>query len=285
MENQQKTGAFKYRGASYKLMNLSEDALRRGVVTASAGNHAQGVALAAKNLGVEATIFMPSHTPYQKILATKNYGANVNLVGEHFDDALFESLKFKASTGATYIHPFDDYDVMAGQGTVGIELLHQVPHLDTIIVPIGGGGLIAGIAVAAKSINPNIKVIGVEPFGACAMYDTYYSHQHITLKNPQTIADGTCVKEAGNLTETVVRQYVDEIVLVSESEIANGMIFLLERTKTLVEGAGALSIAYVLNKHELIQGKNIGVIVSGGNTDISKLNDIYKLSRKKEPVY
>ena len=279
LENQQKTGAFKYRGASYKLSKLSDEELTKGVVTASAGNHAQGVALAAYKLGVKAMIFMPEGTPSAKISATKGYGAEVKIIGQSFQEAYTASLEYRKLSGATYIHPFDDFDIMAGQGTIGLELLEEIPKLDTLLVPIGGGGLISGIAVAAKTIKPTIKVIGVQAAMAPSMFKSYYSRDnHVYLDSCATIAEGIAVKSPGQLTQQVVRDFVDEIYCVSESQIASSMIYLLERTKSLVEGAGATALAALLAYNDKINSENIGVIVSGGNLDLSSIADIQALA-------
>ena len=279
LENHQKTGAFKFRGASYKISKLSLAEIEAGVVTASAGNHAQGVALAAKKVGAKATIFMPESTPSAKVVATKGYGADVNLVGQSFQEAYTASLEHKKLTGATYIHPFDDYDIMAGQGTIGFEFLEDIPTLDTIVVPIGGGGLISGIAVAAKAIKPSIKIIGVQAANAPSMFKSYYTKDdHVMLSSASTIAEGIAVKAPGMLTQQVVRDYVDEIYCVSESQIANAMIYLLERTKSLVEGAGASALAALLAYGDKIDSKHTGVIVSGGNLDLAKMAEIQTLA-------
>lgn len=278
MENQQKTGAFKFRGASYKLMKLSAEELSKGVLTASAGNHAQGVALAAAQLGAQATIFMSEATPTNKVEATRGYGAEVILVGESFQEAYEASLEYQQETGATYIHPFDDYDIMAGQGTIAVEMLSQQPELDTLIVPIGGGGLISGIAVAAKSINPDIRVIGVQTDRAPSMFNAYHQGVVERLQNVSTVAEGIAVKEPGQLTLPIINKYVDDVICVSEPEIADAMIYLLERSKTLVEGAGAAALAFLLSHHDTIDSEKTGVVVSGGNIDISKMPDIQSLA-------
>lgn len=278
MENQQKTGAFKFRGASYKLMKLTPAELERGVITASAGNHAQGVALAASRMGVKATIFMAEPTPQNKVNATRGYGAEVVLVGESFQEAYEASLIHQRKTGATYVHPFDDYDIMAGQGTVGVEMMEQCPDLDTILVPIGGGGLASGVAVAAKSIKPDIKIIGVQSECAPSMFNAFHTGTVKRLENVSTIAEGIAVKEPGLLTLPVIEDYIDDVICVSEEEIADAMIYFLERSKTLVEGAGAAALACLLANNEKIDSKHTGVIVSGGNIDISRMPDISKLA-------
>lgn len=285
MENQQKTGAFKFRGASYKLMKLSDEELQKGVITASAGNHAQGLALAAKKLGVKATIYMAEPTPQNKVNATRGYGAEVVLVGESFQEAYEASLVHQRKTGATYVHPFDDYDIMAGQGTIAVEMMEQCPDLDTIIVPIGGGGLASGVAVAAKSVNPDIKVIGVQAKRAPSMYNAFHTGRVKRLDSVSTIAEGIAVKEPGLLTLPLIEKNIDDVICVSEEEIADAMIYFLERSKSLVEGAGAAALACLLAHNDRIVSTHTGVIVSGGNIDISRMPDISRLaSELKEEV-
>ncbi|GGP07103.1 threonine ammonia-lyase [Oceanobacillus neutriphilus] len=283
MENQQKTGAFKFRGASYKLMQMTDEELASGVITASAGNHAQGVAHAASKLGVKATIFMSEGTPLAKVNATRNYGADVILTGESFQEAYQASLEHQLETGATYIHPFDDYDIMAGQGTIAMELLRQEDRIDTILVPIGGGGLISGIAVAAKHINRNIRVIGVQAEGAAAIYDSYHTKQVKKLTQVDTIAEGIAVKEPGKHTLPIIQEYVDDIVTVSDEQIAAAIIYMLERNKTLMEGAGAAALAALFAHHHQLRSRHCGVIVSGGNLDIGNMQRIQELSEKYKP--
>lgn len=278
MENQQKTGAFKFRGATFKLMQLKKVELNRGVITASAGNHAQGVAYAAAKLGAKAKIFMPEATPIAKVQATRNYGAEVVLTGESFQEAYQASKEHEKMSGMIYIHPFDDHDVMAGQGTIAIELLRQEDRIDTILVPIGGGGLISGIAVACKHINRHIKVIGVQASGAAAMYESFHSNQVKKLTEVNTLADGIAVKEPGQHTYPIIQEYVDEIITVTDEEISATILFMLERNKTLIEGAGAAALAALFANHHKIKSRHTGVIVSGGNLDISMMGRIQQLA-------
>lgn len=280
MENEQKTGSFKFRGATNKLMQLSKNQLKKGVITASAGNHAQGVAHASTKLGIKAMIFMPKETPHNKVEATKAYGADVILTGESFQEAYEASMKKQLETGAHYIHPFDDYDVMAGQGTIAMEMLRQEDRLDTIIVPIGGGGLISGVAVAAKHINKNIRIIGVQASGARAMYNDFYNIKNKT-DTVNTIAEGIAVKKPGKFTSAIIKEYVDDIILVSDGDIAASILYMLERNKTLMEGAGAAALAALFTNSEQINSRHCGVIVSGGNIDISTMPKIQQLAERK----
>ncbi|NCU18965.1 threonine ammonia-lyase [Pallidibacillus pasinlerensis] len=279
MENQQKTGAFKIRGALNKMMQLPENLRRQGVITASAGNHAQGVAYAAKRSNIKATIYMPKHTPINKINATKAYGAEVVLTGVNFDEAYKASLVEQKSTGKIYIHPFDDYDVMAGQGTIALEFLNEVKDLDTIIVPVGGGGLISGIAVAAKSINPTIKVIGVQSSYASPIFRAFHNIQQTKSNVGTTIAEGIAVQNPGQKTLPIIEKFVDDIVTVSDSEIAGSILYMLERNKTLVEGAGAAAIAALFSYSQQIRSKHCGIIVSGGNIDLQQMTSIQNLAQ------
>ncbi|MRH41815.1 threonine ammonia-lyase [Aquibacillus halophilus] len=278
MENQQKTGAFKVRGASYKVAQLTNQEAYKGVIAASAGNHAQGVALAAAKRGIEAKIFMSEHTPDAKIEATRNYGATVVLTGDSFQEAYEAAVEEQKRSHSVFIHPFDDPDVMAGQGTIALEMLEQGPRLDTIIVPVGGGGLISGIAVAAKFINPNIKIIGVQAHTASAVYNRFHDTGPSTLSSVSTIADGIAVKKTGIQTFPLIEKYVDDMVTVTEEDIASAMVYMLERKKSLIEGAGAAAFAALLAHGERIHSNHCGIIVSGGNMDLSRMPHIQKLA-------
>nr|WP_026679847.1 threonine ammonia-lyase [Priestia megaterium] len=280
MENQQKTGAFKFRGATFKLMQLTKEQLKRGVITASAGNHAQGVAYAAAKLGTKATIYMAEKTPLAKVNATRNYGAQVVLTGETFQEAYEASLKKQMQTGSVYIHPFDDYDVMAGQGTIAMEMLRQEDRMDTILVPVGGGGLISGIAIAAKYVNRNIKIIGVQASGVAAIYDSFHSDRIQNLKSVDTIAEGIAVKKPGKRTLPLIKKYVDDLVTVSDEEIAAAIVYMLERNKTLMEGAGAATLAALFAHNNQIKSRHCGLIVSGGNMDIGAMANIQQLANR-----
>lgn len=271
-ENLQRTGSFKIRGALNFMTAQPKAALAYGVITASAGNHAQGVALSAKIMGVKATVFMPETTPPLKVFATREYGAEVVLTGRNFDEAYAEALQSRDDGGALFVHPFDDPLVMAGQGTIGLELLQKLPDLANIIVPVGGGGLIAGIATAIKETHPHVRVIGVESAASPSMH---YSLQKggITEAPPTvSLADGIAIKRVGKNTFPIVRELVDEVALVEEEEIAQAIVALLERTKLLVEGAGAVALAAILNSRVRgLAGKTV-CLLSGGNIDVKTIS-------------
>jgi threonine dehydratase len=271
-ENLQLTGAFKIRGAYFKISRLSSDEKKMGLIASSAGNHAQGVALAAQMQGVKATIVMPKTTPLIKVEATRNYGAEVILKGDCYDDAYQEARRLEKEQNLVFIHPFDDPDVMAGQGTIGLEILEELKDVHSILVPIGGGGLIAGIATAVKAINPDVKVIGVEPDGARAMTDSLFRNKIQTLEKVNTIADGVAVKTPGTHTFSVIKDLVDEIITVTDSELMESFLLLLERHKLIAENSGVLSLA-ALNKLK-IRGEKIVSVISGGNIDVVTISSM-----------
>lgn len=274
LENLQKTGSFKIRGAFNKIASLTEKEKKAGVIASSAGNHAQGVALAASTYGLKSTIVMPSSAPLSKIKATKNYGAKVVLHGDLFDDAYTKAIEIQKQTGATFIHAFNDPYVIAGQGTIGLEIVNDLPDVDAIIVPIGGGGICTGIAVAAKSLNPKIKIIGVEPANAASMRESVSSGNIITLTKAATIADGVAVKTPGDLTFDLAQKYIDEYVVVEEEEIANAILTLMEKCKVIAEGAGAVPVAALLSGKVNLPGKKVVPVISGGNIDVNVLSRI-----------
>lgn len=282
LENMQTTGAFKVRGAYNKLANLSMEEREKGVVAASAGNHAQGVAFSATKLGMQSTIFMPIFTPPLKVLATKGYGANVVLMGDSFDDAFIGSQEYTKEHNATYIHPFNDPLIIAGQGTIGLEVYEQMPDVDAVIVPIGGGGLIAGIAMAIKEMNPKVKVIGVNAAGAASMVGSLKANEIITLPSVSTIADGIAVKTPGNLTFELVQKYVDDVVTVTDTEIAHTAYLMLQRAKILAEPAGVTSVAAALFRKANLKGMNVVPIVSGGNINMQILEQIVEKGMVEE---
>ena len=273
-ENLQVTGSFKVRGAYYKISQLTEEEKKRGVIACSAGNHAQGVALAAEKNGISSTICIPDGAPISKVEATKSYGAKVKLVKGVYDDASHTACRLKEETGSTFIHPFDDEDVIAGQGTIGLELLDQLPDIDAVIVPVGGGGLISGIAFAIKSLNPRCKVYGVQASGAPSMYNSIQHHKQETLASVSTIADGIAVKQPGTITYDLCSQYVDEIVTVTDDEISTAILTLIEQQKLIAEGAGAVSVAAALFNKVDIRGKKVVCLVSGGNIDVTILSRV-----------
>lgn len=273
-ENLQVTGSFKVRGSSYMISQLSDEEKAKGVIACSAGNHAQGVALAARACGIKSTICLPQGAPISKVEATRAYGAEICLVPGVYDDAYQRALQLKEESGAMFVHPFDNLQVIAGQGTIGIEILDELPIADAIIVPIGGGGLISGVAFAAKHINPKIKVYGVQAAGAPSMLTSISNGKVSRLPNVSTIADGIAVKEPGEHTYSLVLRYVDEIVTVTDDEICAAILLLLERHKLIAEGAGAVSVAAAMFCKLPLQGKKTVCVVSGGNVDVTSLNRI-----------
>ena len=273
-ENLQKTGSFKLRGSGYKISMLSEEEKKRGVIACSAGNHAQGVALAATKSGVSSIICLPDSAPISKIEATKRYGAQVCLVEGVYDDAYKRALELKEERGYTFVHPFDDEDVIAGQGTIGLEIVQEMNDVDAIIVPIGGGGLISGVAFAIKSLNPNIKVYGVQAAGAPSMFNSVREGSVGSLDSVSTIADGIAVKQPGEHTFGLVQKYVDDIALVTEDEIAAAILTLIEKQKMVAEGAGAVSVAAAMFNKFPIAGKRVVSIISGGNIDVTILSRV-----------
>ena len=271
-ENLQRTGAFKIRGAYNKIAKLTEEEKKRGVIAASAGNHAQGVALAAQKLGIKAVIVMPKHTPLIKVEATRRYGAEVILTGEVYDEAYEYAKKLQEKEGYTFVHPFNDEDVIEGQGTIALEVLEELPDADIILVPIGGGGLISGIASAAKLKNPLIKIIGVEPEGAASALEASKSHHVVELDEANTIADGTAVKKIGDITFDYIEKYVDDIVTVSDYELMAAFLVLVEKHKIVAENSGILAVAGL--KKLNVTGKKIISIISGGNIDVLTISSM-----------
>ena len=274
LENLQKTGSFKVRGALNKIMHLTDEEKARGVIASSAGNHAQGVALGATNLGIKSTIVMPGTAPLSKVMATRGYGAEVVQVGTVYDDAYKKACEIQAETGATFLHPFDDPYVIAGQGTIGMEIIEDLEDVDMVIVPIGGGGIASGIAKAVKSLKPSVKMVGVEAENAASMLEAVKQGCPCTIKTTPTIADGIAVARAGQLTCEMIRDYVDEIVTVSEDDIARAILFLMEKGKVVAEGAGATPVAALLAGKIKEQGQNICCVISGGNSDINMIERI-----------
>ena len=271
-ENLQITGSFKVRGAYNKISKLSNEEKERGVIAASAGNHAQGVALAAKRLGIKAVIAMPKHTPLIKVKATKQYGAEVVLHGEIYDEAYQKAVDLQKEKGYVLVHPFDDEDVIKGQGTIALEVLEELPDADVLLVPVGGGGLVAGIAAAAKLKNPQIKVIGVEPEGAASALAGLKADHPVPLAEVATIADGTAVRTIGSLTLDYIKEYVDEVVTVSDYELMESFLLLVEKHKLVAENAGILSLAGL--KKLKCRGKKVVSILSGGNIDVLTISSM-----------
>ena len=273
-ENMQFTGAYKVRGAYYKISTLTEEERAKGLITASAGNHAQGVAYAAKCYGCKAVIVMPTTTPLIKVNRTKSYGAEVVLYGDVYDEACAKAYELAEKEGYTFIHPFDDEDVIAGQGTIGLELLEQLPEVEAVIIPIGGGGLISGVAYAIKNLNPNIRVYGVQAKGAPSMLNSIEHGKIERLEGVRTIADGNAVKEPGIHTFDLCQQYVDEIVSVTDDEISTAILALIEQHKLIAEGAGAVAVAAAMFNKVPIKGKKVICLISGGNIDVNILSRV-----------
>ena len=272
-EDLQNTGSFKVRGAYIKIASLSDDEKKAGVIASSAGNHAQGVALAARNFGVPATIVMPEGAPLSKVKATRELGAHVVLHGAVYDDAYQEAVRLQKENGMTFIHPFDDPLVIAGQGTIGLEIMDDLPDVNTIVVPVGGGGLASGVAAAVKMLHPEKKVIGVQAAGAAGMKASFEAGHVVALKSAKTIADGIAVKQPGEMTFALCREYLDEIVTVDDDEIAATILFLMEKGKMVAEGAGAASVAAIMN-HKFDTDGKVAAVVSGGNIDVTMISRI-----------
>ena len=274
LENLQTTGSFKVRGAFNKIFHLTEEEKKYPVVAASAGNHAQGVAFSATKLGLKSAIFMPTFTPPTKVNATRAYGAEVILAGNSFDDAFAASQEFCKTNRATYIHPFNDPMIIAGQGVVGLEIFLQCPDVDTVIVPIGGGGLISGIAIAIKEINPAIKIIGVEAENTASMLASHQKGEIVTLPSTLSIADGIAVKRPGDITFEIIEKYVDDLITVSDTEISHATYLMLQRGKLLVEPSGAAALAAAITRKSKYMGKMVVPVISGGNINMSLLEQI-----------
>lgn len=273
-ENLQNTGSFKVRGAGYKIATLSEEEKARGVIACSAGNHAQGVALAAAKCGIPSLICLPDSAPISKVEATKGYGAEVCLVKGCYDDACRRALELQEEKGYTFVHPFDDENVIAGQGTIAMEIISALDEIDAIIVPIGGGGLISGIAYTAKMIKPSVKIYGVQVTGAPSMYNAVKDGKIECLGRVSTIADGIAVKQPGENTFALVKQYVDDIALVTDDEIASAILTLIEKQKMIAEGAGAAAVAAAMFDKFPVEGKRVVSVVSGGNIDVTSLSRV-----------
>lgn len=273
-ENLQITGSFKVRGSAYKIAMLSEEEKAKGVIACSAGNHAQGVALAATKNGIKSLICLPDTAPISKVEATKGFGAEVCLVEGCYDDAYQKALQLRDSEGYTFVHPFDDENVIAGQGTIALEILNDLDNIDAIVVPIGGGGLISGIAYTAKQIRPSVKVYGVQVAGAPSMYNSVKDGEIECLSSVSTIADGIAVKQPGENTFHYVSEYVDEIALVTDDEVASAILALIEKQKMIAEGAGATAVAAVMAGKFDLKGKRVVAVVSGGNIDVTSLSRV-----------
>ena len=275
-ENLQVTGSFKVRGAGYKISQLSPEEKARGVIACSAGNHAQGVALAAQKYGIKSVICLPDGAPISKVEATKSYGAEVVMVPGVYDDAYKRALELRDEMGYTFVHPFDDEDVIAGQGTIALEILDELDDIDAVVVPIGGGGLISGVAFTLKQLKPDIKVYGVQSAGAPSMYNSVKNGKKERLESVSTIADGIAVKEPGDNTYALVSKYVDDIVTVTEGEISSAILGLIEQHKLIAEGAGAVAVAAVMFDKVPVKGKKVVALVSGGNIDVTILSRVIK---------
>ena len=273
-ENLQITGSFKVRGAYFKVSTLSDKERVKGVIACSAGNHAQGVALSAQHAGIGATIFIPSVAPLSKIEATERMGAQIRLIDGVYDDAFEAAVAYQKESGGFFVHPFDDIDVIAGQGTIGLELLEQISDLDAVIVPVGGGGLISGIGFAVKKLNPSCKIYGVQASGAGSMFSSFKDNKRVCLGKVSTFADGIAVKSPGVITYELCRQYVDDIVTVKDDEIATAILLLMEQQKLVAEGAGVVAVAAAMFKKLPLAGKKVCAIVSGGNIDVNILSRV-----------
>ena len=273
-ENLQVTGSFKVRGAYYKISQLTPEEAAKGVIACSAGNHAQGVALAATRMGIKSVICMPDGAPIMKVENTKNLGAQVELVPGAYDEAHDRAVQLQAETGMTFIHPYDDELVIAGQGSIGLEILDQLPDVEAVIIPIGGGGLISGVAFAIKSLRPEVKIYGVQAAGAASMFHVFRGHKNETLNKVNTFADGIAVKTPGETTFDIISKYVDDIVTVSEDEIATAILTLMEKQKLIAEGAGATPVAAALFNKLPLAGKKTVCLVSGGNIDVNILSRV-----------
>lgn len=273
-ENLQVTGSFKLRGAYYKISQLSDDEKSKGIIACSAGNHAQGVALAATKKGISSTICMPDSAPVMKVESTRKLGANIELVKGAYDDAHDRAVQLVRDTGATFIHPYDDDYVIAGQATIGLEILDQLEDVDAVIVPVGGGGLISGVAFAIKSLRPSVKVYGVQAAGAASMYKSFHEHNRQSLESVSTFADGIAVKNPGETTFEIISKYVDDIVCVSEDEIAAAILALIEKQKLIAEGAGAVPVAAAMFHKLPVEGRKTVCVISGGNIDVNILSRV-----------
>jgi threonine dehydratase len=282
LENLQMTGSFKERGAANRLMLMSQAERSRGVVAASAGNHAQGVAYHAGRLEIPATIVMPESTPLIKVTSTRSYGAKVLLHGSNFDESLAEARRICEAESRVFVHPFDDDAVIAGQGTLGLELLEQNPFIEVVLVPVGGGGLIGGLATAIKEVNPRVRIVGVEAAQLNKMQQSVAAGRPVTVDAARTLADGIAVRTPGTRTLPLVQKYVDELVTVDDEEIANAILLLLEREKTVAEGAGAAALAAAVNRKTKLDGKRVAMLVCGGNIDVNVISRIIERGLVKD---